>query len=192
MSVIEARAATSALNAGMYASAASTEAPTRAGGSVEVRGFFNVEAASFSLAVYALMYGEVRSGLLTRLRQPAGAAQIQADDPMLKRLRQAVESERLYLDPALSLPSLAKTLRLTPQHVSRLINAGIGASFNDYVNRLRIEEIQRRLALPDGASRKIGQLGFDCGFSSSSVFYAAFRKFTGKTPSEYVKDLART
>ncbi len=154
--------------------------------------FFDVEAAVFSVAVYALMYAELKSGLLARLHQAGVTEPIPADDPMLKRLRQLMEVERLSLDPSLSLASLAKALKASPQHVSKLINAGIGVSFNDYVNRLRIEEVQRRLSLPDGASRKIGQLGFDCGFNSSSVFYAAFRKFTGKTPSEYLKQLART
>lgn len=153
--------------------------------------FFDIEALVFSLAIYALIFAELRFGLVARLHQ-AGAEPVAADDPMLKRLRRAMEVERLYLDPSLSLPSLARVLKLSPQHVSRLINAGIGVSFNDYVNRLRIEEVTRILALPEGASRKIGQLGFDCGFNSASVFYAAFRKFTGKTPSEYIKDLTRT
>ena len=154
--------------------------------------FFDIEAVIFSLAVYAMLYAELRFGLITRSHQAGSAERIASDDPMLKRLRHAMEVERLYLDPSLSLPSLAKSLKLSRHHVSKLLNAGIGASFNDYVNRLRVEEVQRLLALPDGPSRKIGQLGFDCGFNSSSVFYAAFRKFTGRKPSEYVKDLARS
>ncbi len=153
--------------------------------------FFDIEAVVFSLAVYAMLFAELRFGLITRTHQAGSVERISQDDPMLKRLRHAMEIDRLYLDPSLSLPSLAKTLKLSRQHVSKLLNAGMGVSFNDYVNRLRIEEVQRLLALPDGASRKIGQLGFDVGFNSSSVFYAAFRKFTGRTPSEYVKDLAR-
>jgi len=154
--------------------------------------FFDIEAVIFSLAVYAMLYAELRFGVITRSHHAGSVERVSQDDPMLQRLRRAMEVERLYLDPSLSLPSLAKALKLSRQHVSKLLNAGIGASFNDYVNRLRVEEVRRLLALPDGASRKIGQLGFDCGFNSSSVFYAAFRKFTGKTPSEYVKDLART
>jgi AraC-like DNA-binding protein len=111
---------------------------------------------------------------------------------MLKRLRHAVEVDRRFLDPALSLPSLARELRLSPQHVSRLVNSGIGCSFNDYLNRLRVEEACRILAGPDGPTRKIGAVAYDCGFGSASVFYAAFRKFTGRTPSGYLKSLTRT
>jgi AraC-like DNA-binding protein len=154
--------------------------------------FFEAEAILFSLAVYGVVYLELRHGLLTRLHQPAGRERVAPDDPMLQRLRRAVEEERLYLDPSLSLRTLAQALRLSPQHVSRLVNAGIGSSFNDYLNRLRVEEACRILSGPDGASRKIGALADDCGFGSPSVFYAAFRKFTGRTPSEYQRDSART
>lgn len=164
----------------------------RVAGPVSEDRFFNVEAVLFSLAVYALMYVELRFGLLARLHQPGGRDRVDPDDPMLQRLRRAVEVERLFLDASLSLPSLARHLRLSPQHVSRLINAGIGSSFNDYLNRLRVEEACRILSGPDGASRKIGALAGDCGFGSPSVFYAAFRKFTGRTPSEYQRTGVRT
>ena len=164
---------------------------SRFAGPVDEEAFFNLEAVLFSVAVYALVYLELRYGLIGRLHQPGGRDRVDPDDPMLKRLRHAMEDERLFLDPSLTLQSLARTLKLSPQHVSKLINAGVGSSFNDYVNRLRIEEACRILAGPDGPSRKIGALAYDCGFGSPSVFYAAFRKFTGKRPSEYQKSLAR-
>jgi len=165
---------------------------SRLAGPVNEDRFFNAEAVFFSLAVYLLVYLELKLGLVRQLHQPAGHDRVDPEDPMLKRLRHAVEDDRLFLDPALSLPSLARRLRLSSQHVSRLVNAGIGSSFNDYVNRLRVEEACRILAGPDGPTRKIGALAYDCGFGSPSVFYAAFRKFTGRTPSDYLKSLSRT
>ena len=161
---------------------------SRLRGPVREEAFFDVEAVLFSLAVYALVHAELKWGLLGRVHQLGAAERIAADDPALKRLRQLVEDDRLYLDPSLSIAALARALRLTPQHVSRLVNSGLGVGFTDYVNRLRVDEVRRRLSEPGGASLKIGQLGFDCGFNSASVFYAAFRKFVGKTPSEYLKE----
>jgi AraC-like DNA-binding protein len=138
------------------------------------------------------VYLELRFGVIGQLHQPAARDKVDPEDPMLKRLRQAMAVERRFLDPALSLPSLAAELRLSPQHVSKLVNAGIGCSFNDYLNRLRVEEACRILSGPDGPTRKIGSIAYDCGFGSPSVFYAAFRKFVGRTPSDYLKSLART
>ncbi len=164
---------------------------THLAGPVNEDRFFRAEAVLFSLAVYLLMYLELKRALITQVHQVPGRDRIDPDDPMLMRLRHAVEDERQFLDPALSLSSLARGLRLSPQHVSRLVNGGTGCSFNDYVNRLRVEEACRILAGPDGATRKIGALAFDCGFASPSVFYAAFRKFTGRTPSDYLKSVSR-
>ena len=162
---------------------------TRLAGPVDEEEFFRFEAILFSAVVYLVVYLELRLGLIGRLHQPAGHDRVDPEDPMLKRLRHAVEVDRRFLAPALSLPSLARELRLSPQLVSRLVNAGIGCSFNDYLNRLRVEEACRVLAGPDGPTRKIGTLAYDCGFRSPSVFYAAFRKFTGRTPSDYLKSL---
>ncbi|HSK09066.1 MAG TPA: helix-turn-helix domain-containing protein [Vicinamibacterales bacterium] len=175
-------AATWALYVGMIA--------WRFRGPINEDAFFNLEAILFSAAVYGVIFAELRLGLVARIHPSGGVPPVPADDPMLRRVREAVETNRLFLDPALSLPSLASRVNLSPQHVSRLINAGMGVGFNDYVNRLRVEEAQRVLADPEGGNRKIGTLAFDCGFNSPSVFYAAFKKFTGRTPSEYQKDLA--
>lgn len=162
-----------------------------AGPVVEDR-YFEAEAIVFSLAIYALFYGELRHAIIARVHRDPAGDRLAEDGPIVKRVRQAVEVERLYLDPSLSLGSLAAALHLSPQHLSRVINGSMGVGFNDYLNRLRVQEAMRLLSLPDGAARKIGALGFDCGFNTPSVFYAAFKKFAGKTPTEYLRDLSRT
>ncbi len=149
---------------------------------------FDAEAVGFSLSVYALVYLELRTGLLSKLHSARPAPVSAADQLLAKRVQRVMEDEKAYLDASLSLRSLADRLHVAPQQVSRVVNAQFGVGFNDYVNRFRIAEAVRILATPEGAARKIGSLAGDCGFSSSSVFYAAFKKFTGCTPSEHLKD----
>ena len=149
---------------------------------------FNAEAVLVSLALYALLFVELRHGLIARVHQSRQKNTAGVDAGAQRRLEQLMEEQQVYLDPSLTLPSLAKMLKLSPQHLSRILNANLGVGFNDYINRFRIQEACRLLAKPDASGKKVGSMAFECGFNSSSVFYAAFKKFTGKTPTEYLDE----
>ncbi len=95
-----------------------------------------------------------------------------------------MERDKIFLQPNLNLKSLAKALRIHPNHLSRIINEHFALSFNDYINQWRIEEA-KKLLLKDGERKNILEILYECGFYSKSVFNTAFRKFTGMTPSQY-------
>lgn len=82
-------------------------------------------------------------------------------------------------------------MKISRQEHSWLLNADVGAGFNDYVNRYRTCECKTRIAAR-GDARTIESIAYDCGFNSLSSFYAAFRKCTGMTPSEFAAGLTRT
>ncbi len=60
-------------------------------------------------------------------------------------------------------------------------------NFYEYVNNYRIEEFKRLLLEPKYENIKFLNIAFDVGFNSKSTFNTSFKKFTGKTPSEYKK-----
>ncbi len=150
---------------------------------------FNVEAVIFSLAVYTLLFAELRFQILSRVHPGPAPEPTPAERDLLARLVATMERDRPYLDPGLSLPALARSLHATPQAVSRLVNASFRSNFNDYVNRHRVEAAKALLSGPGAEARRMADLAFDCGFNSLSVFYAAFRKFTGRTPSRFLDDV---
>lgn len=102
-------------------------------------------------------------------------------------LRAAMEEERIFLDPDLTLQKLARRLKIHYNHLSRIINERFGTSFNNYLNQYRVEEAKRRLADPAEKDRNILEIMYDVGFYSKSTFNTAFKKFTGESPSEYRK-----
>ena len=57
-------------------------------------------------------------------------------------------------------------------------------------NRYRVEETKSRLADPQYASYTLLAIAFDRGFNSKSSFNSIFKKYTGSTPSYYMKNLA--
>jgi ligand-binding sensor domain-containing protein/AraC-like DNA-binding protein len=103
----------------------------------------------------------------------------------LAELHTLMEEEKAYLDPDLTLKKLAQRLKIHNNHLSRIINERFEMSFNNYVNRYRIEEAKERLADPAERNRNILEIMYDVGFYSKSTFNTAFKKFTGMSPSEY-------
>ena len=104
-----------------------------------------------------------------------------------KKVHDLVVSEKKYLEPELSMSSLAETLSISASHLSKLVNNHSGFSFSDYINSLRVEQAKKLLADPNFNNYTMVAIGLECGFNSRSTFYAAFKKFTATTPTEYLK-----
>ncbi|MFD1615219.1 helix-turn-helix domain-containing protein [Gelatiniphilus marinus] len=97
-----------------------------------------------------------------------------------------VENKR-YLDPLFSLDDLATETNISSSYASKLINNYSGYSFPDYINRLRVEYAKQLLSDEQYNKYTMVALAIESGFNSKSVFYSAFKKFTGQTPTEFKK-----
>ena len=93
-----------------------------------------------------------------------------------------------YLDKEITLSKMAKGGSTNTTYLSKIINEDYNKSFTNFINDLRISYTLRKLetSLP---YRKltIEDIGEKAGFSSINAFYRAFRKYTGLTPSYYIK-----
>jgi len=93
-----------------------------------------------------------------------------------------MRAEGWYRDPELSLEGLARHLHASPRTVSRALREGAGTSFHAFVNRLRVEDVRRRLDDP-AEQRATLVLALEAGFASKASFNRAFREVTGTTAS---------
>ncbi|MDQ1353720.1 MAG: hypothetical protein QG657_4027, partial [Acidobacteriota bacterium] len=103
----------------------------------------------------------------------------------LRKLRELMEVEKLFLDPDLSLAALAQQVGCTKENLSQVINEQTGLNFKNFLNKYRVAEAEKKLADPKENQFVLMKIAFDVGFNSKSVFNAAFKKFTGMSPSEY-------
>jgi ligand-binding sensor domain-containing protein/AraC-like DNA-binding protein len=108
-------------------------------------------------------------------------------EDVIARLLHLMDEERLFLDPDLTLNKLSLRLRVHYNHLSRIINERFCLSYNDFINKYRIDEARKRLAASEEKESTILDIAYSTGFYSKSVFNAAFKKFTGMTPTEYRK-----
>lgn len=108
-----------------------------------------------------------------------------ADRLELARLR-TMMGHGVYLEPNLSIGSLAAKMHMPEHRLRKLINNHLGhRNFAAFINDQRVEEAKRRLGDGSLAREQITGLAFDLGFASLAPFNRAFRDRVGMSPSEY-------
>jgi len=100
------------------------------------------------------------------------------------RALEVFEHEALYLDPHLRLMDFAKRVSLDGRTLSRLIKRATGDRFAVFVNRRRVAH-SLTLIQEKQLNTNFARIAYESGFNSKSAFNAAFKKFTGKTPSQF-------
>jgi AraC-like DNA-binding protein len=116
----------------------------------------------------------VRSGMTDAAQQLIGA-----------RLQHRMERHKDYLQCELTLSELADRIGTSPQLLSQYINHFLGLNFFDYINGLRVTEVQRMMKFDDPAQQTLLEMAFAAGFNSKSTFNASFKKACGSTPSNW-------
>lgn len=96
--------------------------------------------------------------------------------------RQRTVSARWYRESALTLPEFAGRLGVSPRTASRVLRDGLGLTFNEFVNGLRVEDVRQRLSDAED-TRNLLPIALEAGFASKASFNRAFRKTTGASPS---------
>lgn len=154
-------------------------------------------ALTFSLSIFALGY----KGILQKeIFQPEAwtddksrtlipSVKDKPDQALIAQVTAYMEEHKPYLDPELTLTSLAKDLNMTRSQLSQLINVGIGDNFYDFINKYRVEQVKKFMTDPQLKNFNMLGIALEAGFKSKSTFNLIFKRFTGLTPTEYRKNL---
>ncbi|MCV6631650.1 MAG: helix-turn-helix domain-containing protein [Flavobacteriaceae bacterium] len=104
-----------------------------------------------------------------------------------KAILSLMKEEACFLNPSLSLRSLASMIGMHPNHLSWLLNTSFNKNFNDFINSYRLDYFKDIALNPKFKHITILGLAYDSGFNSKSVFNAFFKKMEGITPSKWVQ-----
>ncbi|MEH7415988.1 AraC family transcriptional regulator [Neobacillus drentensis] len=99
-------------------------------------------------------------------------------------VRKAVDYIDLNLEKTLTLKEIAASIHVHPSHLSRKFKQDTGLTIIDYVNQKRVEEAKLHL---QAGSTTITDIALMVGYSDLNYFTRVFKKFTGQTPSQYIK-----
>lgn len=103
-----------------------------------------------------------------------------------KRLKKAMEEDKMYTDPKLSLFDLSIAIGTNRTYISDYINKTLGLTFKDYINNLRVEEAMRIIESMTIKERiSMAEVARKSGFNSTSTFNRNFQRVTGINPKDY-------
>lgn len=108
---------------------------------------------------------------------------------LYEKLEELMKSGKVYRQKDISLEKMADMLGSNRTYLSKAINECSGMSFSNYINMYRISDATRLISRKD-FDMPMKQLADLLGFNSPSVFYKAFQKETGCTPSRYRKEVS--
>jgi AraC-like DNA-binding protein len=165
--------------------------------SVQSAELFSRSASQLSmLAAVSLLALSLASGAVFLRADPqlfglaagqAAAPQVTpADQPLLRRLLDALDGQELWREEGLTIRALAARLGAPEHHLRRLINEGLGyRNFMAFINERRINAAKQAFADPAMARTTIAAVAYEVGFGSLGPFNRVFRETTGQTPTAW-------
>jgi|GEM_PF-777076 len=106
------------------------------------------------------------------------------------KINSAMQQDRIFLERNLSLKTLAIKIEEKPHHLSQTFTRLIEESFNEHINRYRIEHAKKILIDPTFSHLTIEAIAQEAGFNNRVTFNKFFQKFTEMKPSAYKMALA--
>lgn len=137
----------------------------------------------------AVMLYKRRTGKKTEPpRQVSPLEEKGTDSDLMERIYRLMEKEKPYLNSELKVQDIAIALGINARYISECINTCEGCSFNQFVNRYRIEYAKQ--VLRQQPDKKISTVSLESGFASEASFFRAFKSFTGMTTGEWTERLS--
>lgn len=119
---------------------------------------------------------------------PVGAAKKEVGESLWQRITTVLRDEELWRDPDLSLDMLCERVHSNKDYVSQAFRQHADTTFNDYVNRLRVDSLACEMAAHPDMNHK--ELYFRAGFRTKSTAFRNFQKYKGMSPTDFLTQKA--
>lgn len=110
---------------------------------------------------------------------------IEESTEMLNAIESKMIKEKFYLNENFSSQDVLENFKITRNKLDELLIRIKRLSFADWLNTLRIEYAKKLLLTHNEYT--IDAIASMSGYSSRSAFYAAFKKVTNITPTEFIR-----
>jgi len=107
----------------------------------------------------------------------------------LKERFEKYAAKQFYLNNDVDRKEVAGYLNIEPHIFSAFVSQAYDANFNEVINRYRITYIEEGLKNEKWNELTLEAIAEKAGFNNRVTFLTAFKKFTGSTPTQYIKNL---
>ena len=142
----------------------------------------------YFIAYRAILNPELITPNFLQKYRTIGALKNDEVETYVTKLEDLFKNRKLYTDADIRLADIARELGIHQNQLSRLVNEKYGKSFTDFINEYRIKEFMTKVMTDENRKFNIYGLATEVGFKSKSTFNTAFKKATGKTPSEFRRE----
>ena len=115
---------------------------------------------------------------------PEAAPETEADDALMKRLVGFVEENIGNSD--LSIDDVAQACAVSRTSLHRKVKGMTGMAPMEFVREARIRKAVQQLTC---TAKTVSEVAYGCGFTDPKYFSKCFKSATGKTPTEFKRDL---
>ena len=98
-----------------------------------------------------------------------------------------LENQKIYQNPNLTLPYLAKRIQTNTKYLSQVINQQFNYNFTTLINHYRIKEFKQRLLSKETLQFTYFGLAQEYGFHNRSTFYRAFKSNLKLSPKQFIQ-----
>lgn len=109
--------------------------------------------------------------------------------PDLKqRILNYFTQEKPYQKTSFTVDDLSLALNIPKQHIYRTFKKDLQIKFTDFKLNYKVEHAKRLLLNDSLSTVTLKEIWVNSGFSSKTAFFSTFKKNTGYTPLEFVKN----
>lgn len=106
---------------------------------------------------------------------------------LLEKIKTYFQSDEPYKNKQLQVADVAEIVGVSTRRIGEILKKCENQSFSEFVNAYRVQAVIEMLENAENQFFTIDAMSQMCGFNSKSVFHAAFKKETGKTPKAFLE-----
>ncbi|NOU17521.1 MAG: helix-turn-helix domain-containing protein [Bacteroidales bacterium] len=106
---------------------------------------------------------------------------------LITQLTELMKTSKPFKNPELNIAELSDLLNTKPHILSKMINEHYNKNFRDFINEYRVKEFIAMSISEEYKNYTFLALAYEVGFNSKSTFNLVFKKNTGLSPRNYMK-----